>query len=60
MNITPELAELNFRTSAFPVEITTAEELRLLEQEERRQAEELSRFDEFDPIRAHGLGVDLS
>jgi hypothetical protein len=48
-------------TTTFPVTITTAEELRLLEQ--RRWAEiQFERepvFDEFDYIRAHGLSVGL-
>ncbi len=49
----------------FPVTITTLEELRLLEQEAR--AKKLSErkpkvliFDEFDSIRAHGMGVKLT
>ncbi|MGD0974184.1 MAG: hypothetical protein ABR866_08855 [Candidatus Korobacteraceae bacterium] len=51
-------------TATFLVTITTAEELRLLEQEKRAgiQSECKSMaavFDEFDDIRAHGLGVRL-
>lgn len=47
----------------FPVTITTAEELRLLEQEERKQAQEYrvdtAVFDSLDVIRAHGMGLRL-
>jgi hypothetical protein len=49
-------------TITFPVTITTVEELRLLEQEERArflpQGDSMTAvFDEFDCIRAHGLSV---
>jgi len=49
----------------FPVTITTLEELRLLEQEARaKKASERKLkamiFDQFDPIRAHGMGVKLT
>jgi hypothetical protein len=48
-------------TTTFPVTITTAEELRLLKQEKRTDASlrQTSVFDEFDHIRAHGMGVRL-
>lgn len=48
-------------TTTFPVTITTAEELRLLKQENRTEAslKRTSVFDEFDQIRAHGMGVRL-
>jgi hypothetical protein len=51
-------------TTTFLVTITTAEELRLLEQEKRAgtQSEReavAAAFDEFDDFRAHGLGVRL-
>jgi hypothetical protein len=51
-------------TTSFPVTITTAEELRLLEQEERARFlpqgySVTAVFDEFDCIRAHGLSVKL-
>ncbi|MGA2962807.1 MAG: hypothetical protein ABSD96_14110 [Candidatus Korobacteraceae bacterium] len=48
-------------TTTFPVTITTAEELRLLKQEKRAQASlrPIAVFDEFDHIRAHGMGVRL-
>jgi len=45
------------------VTITTAEELRLIEEENRSQGQEsvqrIAAFDEFDHIRAHGMGVKL-
>jgi hypothetical protein len=47
----------------FPVTITTAEELRLLEQNEKEKAQEYkvdtAVFDSSDVIRAHGMGVRL-
>lgn len=48
----------------FPVTITTAEELRLVEQAQRArfmpQRDSMTAvFDQFDCIRAHGLGVRL-
>jgi hypothetical protein len=48
-------------TVTFPVTITTAEELRLIDQQELTQAQEprTAVFDEFDLIRAHGMGVRL-
>jgi hypothetical protein len=51
-------------TTTFLVTITTAEELRLLEQEKpagTQYAREAMAavFDEFDHFRAHGLGVSL-
>ena len=51
-------------TTRFPVTITTAEELRLLEERERSMMQLESPltaavFDDFDTIRAHGLGVKL-
>ena len=51
-------------TTRFPVTITTAEELRLLEEHERLMMQLESPltaaiFDDFDTIRAHGLGVTL-
>jgi hypothetical protein len=50
--------------STFPATITTLEELRLLEQEKRTgmrfECDSMAAvFDEFDCIRAHGLGVRL-
>ena len=51
---------LNFyKTFGFPPEITTAYEL---EELGRKQAAEVTEevFDEFDPIRAHGMGVSLA
>jgi hypothetical protein len=49
-------------TTGFPVTITTAEELRLLEEHEWLTMQLDSTFaaavfDDFDTIRAHGLGV---
>jgi len=51
-------------TTSYPVTITTAEELRLLEQGERARflphgVSMTAVFDEFDCIRAHGLSVKL-
>jgi hypothetical protein len=51
-------------TITFPVTITTAEELRLLEQEQRARFmphgdSTTAVFDQFDCIRAHGLSVNL-
>ena len=51
-------------TTSFPVTITTAEELRLLEQGERARflphGDSITAvFDKFDCIRAHGLSVKL-
>ena len=52
-----ELLEF-YRMDGFPLEITTAYELGELE---RKQAAAVTEevFDEFDPIRAHGMGVSL-
>ena len=51
-------------TTTYPVTITTLEELRLLKQEKqagmRFKCDSMAEvFDEFDDIRAHGLGVTL-
>ena len=50
--------------SRFPMTISTLEELRLIEEENLIEIliecrPEVPVFDEFDPIRAHGLGVQL-
>lgn len=52
-----ELLEF-YRMYGFPLEITTAYELGELE---RKQAAAVTEevFDEFDQIRAHGMGVSL-
>jgi alanyl-tRNA synthetase len=59
LKIHPDVYLKFYRTYGFPVEITTAYEL---EQRERKQAAEMVEevFDEFDPIRAHGMGVCLA
>jgi hypothetical protein len=48
-------------TTTFPVTITTAEERRLLDEQKQKEAppRRTAVFDEFDPIRAHGMGVRL-
>ena len=47
-----------YETFGHPLEITTAYEL---EELERKPAAEVTEevFDEFDPLRAHGMGVSL-
>ena len=50
-------------TTNSPVTLTTAEELRLLEEQGRTAVQpagsRAANFDEFDRIRAHGLGINL-
>ena len=60
MKITPELLQQFYRTYGFPLEITTAEEQRLLQERESDSALAMCGVDEFDAIRAHGFGVSLS
>jgi hypothetical protein len=59
LKIHPDVFLEFYRTYGFSVEITTAYEL---EQQERKQAAEVAEevFDEFDPIRARGMGVSLA
>ena len=59
MKVTPDELMKFYKTFGFPLEITTAYEL---EELGRKQAAEVTEevFDEFDPIRAHGMGVSLA
>ena len=56
MKATPNEFLEFYRTYGFPIEINTAYEL---EEVKRKQAAEVTEeaLDEFDPIRAHGMGV---
>ena len=56
LKVTPDELLMFYKMYGFPLEITTAYELGELE---RKQAAAVTEevFDEFDPIRAHGLGV---
>jgi hypothetical protein len=56
LTVTPDEFLAFYRTYGFPIEITTAYEL---EELKRKQAAEVTEeaFDEFDPIRAHAMGV---
>ena len=58
MKVTPDELMKFYKTFGFPLEITTAYEL---EELERKQSAEVTEavFNEFDPIRAHGMGVSL-
>ena len=55
MKSTPDELLMFYKMFAFPFEITTAYELDELERKHAEVAEEV--FDEFDPIRAHAMGV---
>jgi alanyl-tRNA synthetase len=59
LKVTPNEFLEFYRTYGFPIEITTAYEL---EELKRKRAAEVTEeaFDEFDPLRAHGMGVSLT
>ena len=57
MKVTPDELRMFYKMFGLPLEITTAYELDELERKHAELAEEV--FDEFDPIRAHGIGVSL-
>ena len=59
MKATPNKLLTFYRMYGHPIEITTAYELEELEQEQAAEVTE-DVFDEFDPIRAHGMGVSLA
>ena len=59
LKVTPDEFLEFYRTSSFSIEITTAYELEELKREQKAEAIE-EMFDEFDPIRAHGMGVSLA
>jgi len=58
LKATPNQLLKFYRMYGLPIEITTTYEL---EELERKQAAEVAEevFDEFDPIRAHAMGISL-
>jgi hypothetical protein len=58
LKVTPDELLMFYKMYGFPLEITTAYELGELE---RKKAAELAEdvFDEFDPIRAHAMGISV-
>lgn len=50
MKLTPELAEKFYRTYGFPLEITTTEELRLLQESDTNLGQDVAAVDDFNPI----------
>jgi hypothetical protein len=59
LKVTPDEFLEFYRTYGFSIEITTAYELEELKREQKTEVIE-EMFDEFDPIRAHGMGVSLA
>ena len=59
MKLTSDELLAFYRMCGFPVEITTAYEPEELEQKQAVAVKE-EVFDEFDPIRAHAIGVGLA
>ena len=56
MKSTPDELLMFYKMFGLPLEITTAYELEELEQKQAAEVTEEA-FDEFDPIRAHAMGV---
>jgi hypothetical protein len=59
LKVTPDEVLEFYRTYGFSIEIATAYELEELKREQKAEVIE-EMFDEFDPIRAHGMGVSLA
>jgi hypothetical protein len=59
LKVTPDEFLEFYRTYGFSIEITTAYELEELKREQKAKVIE-EMFDEFDPIRAHGMGIGLA